>query len=137
VACDPTTSRWKTLAAGGEYVIDCVELAAGERPDTVCACHHLLNPACCERPDCILPSSAGGQHCPPTKGALCSPCSPAKPECQEQGAKCVTTNSKETYCGRLCSPTSPCPSGYQCMVVKLPSGAATNQCIPQDFSCYY
>ena len=31
----------------------------------------------------------------------------------------------------------PCPTGYQCLGVKLGGGKTTQQCVPSDFSCYY
>jgi len=138
VACDPATGRWREkMGPNGQAVLDCVELANGERPNTVCACYHFFfSPACCERPDCVLLPGESGAICPASKGQLCDYCNPQKPECKESGAQCVITNSYETFCARACSSDEPCPPGYQCMVVKLKTGT-TNQCIPSDFSCYY
>ncbi|MFZ5785281.1 MAG: hypothetical protein ACOY3Y_02460 [Acidobacteriota bacterium] len=139
VMCDPKTGKWTTkLDANGKEILDCNELATGERPNTVCACFHFFfNPSCCERPDCIVPPGTNGQICPQSKGGLCDYCNPQKSECKEPQAKCIVTNAHETFCGKLCGPTAPCPAGYQCMVVKLNGGQTTNQCVPADYSCYY
>jgi len=139
VMCDPKTNKWKTkLDSNGKEILDCNELATGERPNTVCACFHFFfNPSCCERPDCIVPPGTNGQICPASAGGLCDYCNPQKSECKEAQAKCIVTNAHETFCGRLCSTTAPCPNGYQCMVVKLNGGQSTNQCVPADYSCYY
>ena len=139
VQCDPATGKWKTKIINGKEVLDCQELASGERPNTVCACYHFFfNPTCCERPDCIVPTDSKGQICPASAGQLCDYCSPmAQPsECKESGAKCIVTNNHETFCGRLCDASKPCPNDYMCMTVKLQVGT-TNQCVPADFSCYY
>jgi len=138
VECDPATGHWKTTVVNGKTTIDCREdLAAGTRPNTLCACYHLFtNFSCCERPDCILEPGESGQICPPSPGKLCDYCNPLQPECVETDAKCVTTNSHESFCARLCSAAAPCPSGYVCMTIKLKQGS-TQQCVPSDFSCYY
>jgi hypothetical protein len=138
VMCDPATGKWKTKNVGGKEILDCQELSTGERPNTVCACYHFFfNPGCCERPDCIIPAGSNGQICPPSKGGLCDYCNPlTQGDCKATGAKCIVTNNHETFCGQLCSASAPCPSGYNCMVVKLQVGN-TNQCVPTDFSCYY
>jgi hypothetical protein len=138
VTCDPATGTWKTKIVGGQEVLDCYELANAERPNTVCACYHFyFNPACCERPDCVVPSGTKPQVCPPSAGGLCDYCNPKSPECKGVGAKCIVSNAHETFCGELCSAQKPCPAGYQCMVVKLAGGQSTNQCVPADFSCYF
>jgi hypothetical protein len=139
VKCDPKTGKWETkLDANGKEILNCQELATGERPNTVCACFHFFfNPACCERPDCIVPDGSKGQICPPSKGQLCDYCNPMKSECKEPDAKCIVTNAHETFCGQYCGGGKQCPSGYQCMVVKLQGGQSTNQCVPADYSCYY
>jgi hypothetical protein len=136
VMCDPATGTWKTKLdpAMKKLVFDCSEeLAAGKRPKTTCACYHFFfNPTCCERPDCVLPSGTDGQTCPASKGKLCDYCDPRAPECTEPGAKCIVSNTYETYCGRACSKTSPCPSGYQCYPTQN-----QYQCVPSDLSCYH
>jgi hypothetical protein len=139
VACDPATEKWRTkTTSSGQIVLDCQELASGERPNTFCACYHFyFNPACCEHQDCVVPPGSKGQICPPSHGGLCDYCNPQKPECTEPKARCVVTNSHETYCASFCSATEPCPPGYLCLVVKLAGGASTNQCVPSDYSCYY
>jgi hypothetical protein len=139
VDCDPSTGRWRTTVNdAGQMVLDCREsLSGGKRPDTVCACYHFFfNPACCERPDCIV-SASGGQVCAPNEGGLCDYCTPLSSACAEAGAQCLVTNSHETFCGRLCSPATPCPSGYTCLTVKLAGKQTTMQCAPSDLSCYY
>jgi hypothetical protein len=139
VDCDPATGEWRTKVNDtGQTMIDCREsLSAGRRPSTICACYHFFfNPSCCERPDCVVPAGTDGQICPASPGGLCDYCNPQKSECTEAGAKCIITNSHETFCGRLCDVT-PCPSGYTCMYVKLPGNQITQQCIPTDFSCYF
>ena len=137
VDCDPATRRWKRKTlGGGQQTLDCLALADGRRPSTVCACYHFFfNPVCCERPDCVLPPGTSGQLCPKSKGALCDYCNPMAPECTEPGAVCIVTNGHETFCGRPCSATAPCPAGYDCLTVKQVSGS-TQQCVPGDFSCY-
>jgi hypothetical protein len=142
VMCDPATNTWKTKTikqADGKdvVVLDCSEdTAGGKRPNTYCACYHFyFNAACCERPDCIVPPGTTGQICPASKGGLCDYCNPRQSECKEAGAKCIVTNSHETFCGRMCSPQVPCPSGYQCLAVK--GTVPTSQCMPNDLSCYY
>jgi hypothetical protein len=139
VECDPQTGRWKTImTANGQQTLDCRFSTGGKRPNTVCACYHTyLNPSCCERPDCIVPPGTDGQLCPPSPGGLCHYCNPQdKGSCIEAGAVCIVTNSSETFCGRPCSESTPCLAGYSCMTVKLPTGS-TQQCVPEDFSCYY
>ena len=131
------SGKWKTKMVAGKEVLDCQELSNGARPNTVCACYHFFfNANCCERPDCIVPTGSKGQICPKSGGKLCDYCNPQKPECVENGAKCIVTNSHETFCGRLCSTTQGCPAGYKCTMVKLKVGT-TYQCIPADYSCYY
>ncbi len=138
VKCDPATGKWKTKLVAGQTVLDCYELANNERPNTVCACYHFyFNPACCERPDCVVPAGTKPQLCASSAGGLCDYCNPQKPECKESGAKCVVTNAHETFCGKPCSGQQPCPAGYTCMAMKLSGGLATNQCVPADFSCYF
>lgn len=136
VVCDPATGKWKTKTLNGKQILDCQELADGSRPNTVCACYHFFfNPACCERPDCIVPSGTKGQICPKSQGGLCDYCNPMQSECQA-GGKCIVTNNHETFCGQACSPTQPCPNLYNCMTVKTQVGTV-NQCVPADFSCYF
>lgn len=136
VDCLPS-GKWKTKLVNGKEVLDCQELSDGSRPNTVCACYHFFyNPNCCERPDCIVPTGSKGQICPKSAGKLCDYCNPQKSECVENGAQCIVTNAHETFCGRLCSSTQPCPTNYKCMMVKLKVGQ-TYQCIPADYSCYY
>jgi hypothetical protein len=140
VSCDTTTGTWKTTTVNGKKVLDCVELSSGIRPNTTCACYHyFFNPACCERPDCIVPSGSSGQVCKASAGQLCDYCNPLNSgECKGSNAVCIVTNSHETFCGQYCDPTSAsaCPSGYKCMTVKQKVGS-TNQCIPSDYSCFY
>ncbi len=137
VQCDPATGKWKSKMVNGKKWIDCSEsLAGGKRPNTVCACYHFFfNPACCEQIDCVVPPGTSGQICPPSPGKLCDYCNPLKPECSEPGAKCINTNTHETFCGRDCA-TQKCPSRYTCMTIKLQIGT-TKQCVPNDLSCYY
>lgn len=138
VQCDPSTGKWKVkLDADGRPTLDCHELSNARRPNTVCACYHFFfNPACCERPDCVVPSGTSGQECPASDGQLCSYCNPQNPECVEEGARCVVTQSSETFCSRDCSEGKVCPAGYTCQQLKLLTGIA-EQCVPEDFSCYY
>ena len=134
--CLPT-GEWPTKMINGKKVLDCQSLSDGRRPDTVCSCYHFFfNPSCCERGDCIVPPGSKGQICKPSAGQLCDHCNPMKPECTATGAKCVVTNSHETFCAALCAKASDCPAGYKCMQVKLKLGS-TMQCIPSDYSCYY
>ncbi len=138
VQCDQATGEWATkLDADGNTILDCYELENGHRPNTVCACYHFYyNPACCERPDCIVPTGSTGQLCPTSPGQLCDYCNPQNSECQENGARCVVTDHHETFCGRDCSNSQPCPTGYICQALKLLVGMS-QQCVPADFSCYY
>lgn len=131
------SGSWATKMVNGKSILDCQEMSSDTRPDTRCACYHFfLNTDCCERPDCIVPAAGAGRICPKSAGALCDHCNPMNPECVESQAKCIVTNAHETFCGRLCSDAKPCPTGYQCMSVKLKVGS-TKQCIPADYSCYY
>jgi len=57
-------------------------------------------------------------------------------ECQESGAICVVSSRSETFCGRACDATKPCPAEYQCLTVTIAGGKTSRQCIPNDFSCY-
>ena len=136
VACDPATGKWKTKVVNGKTIHDCQELSNGARPNTVCACYHFFfNPACCERPDCLVPSGSTPQICGPSQGGLCDYCNPMQSECKNNG-KCIVTNNHETFCGQPCSTTQPCPANYNCMTVKTQVGTV-NQCVPADFSCYF
>jgi len=137
VACDPATGMWKTVVINGKTMEDCDEaLAGGKVPDTVCACYHFyFNPTCCEQTGCVVPPGTSGQLCKKSQGQLCDHCNPLAPECVEPGARCIVTNSHETFCGRDCT-SATCPGGYACMTVKLKVDTA-RQCVPSDFSCYY
>ena len=129
--------KWKTVMANGKEILDCQALADGRRPDTVCSCYHFFfNAACCERPDCVVPSGTKGRLCGKSSGKLCDPCNPMNPECSGKGSQCVVTNAHETYCGTLCDVNADCPTGYTCLKVKMKVGS-TRQCIPSDYSCYY
>ena len=135
VTCQPD-GKWKTKDYQGKPILDCVENATGQVPDTLCACYHAyFNPACCERQDCVVPQGASKQTCPASTGVLCSYCKPTAPECKDAGAKCIVSNTHETFCGSDCA-ASTCPAGYSCMTIKLASGT-TKQCVPVDLSCYY
>lgn len=138
VACDPATRKWKMVwSSHGTETLACEENAEGRRPNTVCACYHFyFNPHCCERPDCVVPPGGAGQLCPTSSGRLCSYCNPQKPTCAEPGARCVITNSHESFCARLCDAATPCPGGYHCQAGKM-HGVAFQQCVPDDFSCYF
>ncbi|MCK5798864.1 MAG: hypothetical protein KAI47_16845 [Deltaproteobacteria bacterium] len=134
VECLPDGS-WPTKVFNGKSIIDCKEVATGERPNTVCACYHFYyNPACCERPDCLVPKGSQGQICPKSAGKLCDYCNPQKSECNETGAYCIVTNTMETFCGKGCTINGDCPTGYTCVLIPK---KANKQCIPSDFSCYY
>lgn len=137
VECDPTTGKWKMKTVNNKQMLDCTEKKAGGKvPSTVCACYHTYyNPGCCERSDCIVPPGTSGQVCKPSPGKLCDPCNPMNPECKGAGAKCVVTNSNETFCGQDCS-SKPCPAGYTCVTAQQ-KGVFFKQCIPADGSCYY
>ncbi len=137
--CDPTTGRWRTVIRSSGEEIDCHGFADGLRPDTLCACYHFYyNPACCERPDCVIPEGATGQICPQSPGRLCDYCNPQNPECTGEGARCVVTDSHETFCSQACDLDDPgsCPEGFACMEISLQSGII-QQCVPEDRSCYY
>ncbi|PIE66147.1 MAG: hypothetical protein CSA24_00925 [Deltaproteobacteria bacterium] len=134
VTCQPDGS-WPTKTVNGKQIIDCKELSNGARPNTVCACYHFyFNPACCERPDCLVPQGSQGQICPQSAGKLCDYCNPQKPECKETGGYCLVTNTMETFCGKGCTINGDCPKDYKCVKIK---NKANKQCIPSDYSCYY
>lgn len=134
VTCAPNGS-WPTTTVNGKTIIDCQELSDGKRPNTVCACYHFyFNPACCERPDCLVPAGSQGQICPKSAGKLCDYCNPQKNDCTETGAYCLVTNTMETFCGKGCTVDGNCPNGYQCILLK---NKPNKQCVPSDFSCYY
>jgi hypothetical protein len=139
VSCDPKTGTWETEInqTTGKPQLKCYEVK-DLRPNTVCACYHTFyNEACCERPDCIIPPGTQGQVCPKSPGKLCDYCNPLQVgSCVEPGAKCVYTSSNETFCGRECSVSKPCPAGYTCASYKL-KGVTYKQCVPVDGSCYY
>jgi hypothetical protein len=120
-----TSGMWKRNS-GGE--IDCIELSSGARPNTKCACYNFyFNEACCETPDCIVPSGSSGQICGKSAGQLCDYCTAKASECVGTGAKCLVTTSHETYCTRSCSSSNPCPSGYNCQ---------GSYCRPSSGHCY-
>ncbi len=134
VECDPATGKWKTRKDG---LLDCYELSDGRRPNTVCACYHFLfNGECCERPDCIVPAGSTGQLCPKSAGELCDFCNALNSECSEPGGRCIITDNNETFCGRECNASNPCPTGYDCHIGITAQGQV-RQCVPQDGSCYY
>ena len=136
VTCKPN-GQWPSEIVNGEKALLCKELPNYRRPNTTCACYHFFyKPECCERPDCIVPAGTNGQICPKSPGKLCNYCNALKPECQEAGAKCLISDSYETFCGRLCASNSQCPAGYRCAGVKLKVGT-TKQCVPVSGSCYY
>jgi hypothetical protein len=135
VVCGPD-GKWKRTFFG-LGPLDCQELPDGRRPDTQCACYHTFyKEECCEQPDCIVPPGTNGQICPVSPGKLCDYCNPMNSECSEVGGKCIVTNANETFCGRGCAADNPCPGGYQCMGLTV-SGGTTNQCVPDDLSCFY
>ncbi len=137
VECDPKTNTWRThLDASGKQVLDCKELSDGRRPNTLCACYHFyFDPVCCERPDCLLPAGGTGQLCPPSKGQTCDYCAPKQSECQG-AARCVISNSHETYCAPLCGAGKTCPAGFLCVPFKE-GGVSTFVCTPADASCFF
>lgn len=138
VSCDPLTGTWKSKKAdSGQDVLDCHELSDGQRPDTLCACYHFfVNPSCCERPDCVVPDGSSGTTCQRGPGGLCSYCNPQAPECNAAGARCLVTSTGETFCGQDCQ-SAACPAGFQCKSVKAAGGKTSQQCVPEDLSCYY
>ena len=126
---------WPTTTINGKTVIDCQELGDGKRPNTTCACYHyFFNPACCERPDCLVPAGSQGQTCPKSAGKLCDYCNPQLNDCAEAGAYCLVTNTMETFCGKGCTVDGDCPKDYRCLAL---ANKPNKQCIPSDFSCYY
>jgi hypothetical protein len=137
--CVPGTKRWcdgeiycgwgqQVCLPTGKWDGKCVELSDGRRPNTLCAClHEYFEEKCCETPDCIVPAGTNGTDCKSYAGGkLCDPCNPQKPNCTEPGAKCVVL-AGQSFCGRGCSATQPCPAGYVCK---------SSQCIPTKLSCY-
>lgn len=66
-------------------------------------------------------------------GELCNLCSPYKPNCKS-GALCITMLSGQSICGKHCSPSKGCPSGYLCTQIKK-LGNTYYQCIPNNYSC--
>jgi len=120
----------------GKWKHSCLEPSDGRRPNTKCACYnYYFNPACCERPDCLVPSGTKGQICADGTGKLCEPCNPEKPNCTE--GKCIIDLNNMSYCGRSCSANQPCPAGYDCKFVFLGAGSGSyNQCVPKSSSCY-
>ena len=137
VSCDPSTGRWRArVMDSGQTVLDCQE--TGTRAFTACACYHFFfNPDCCERPDCVVPPGSNGQTCPASTGGLCDYCSPQDSGCSETGAVCVITDAHETFCGSLCGPDAPCPTGFSCLHIKVAGNQTTDQCVPDDRSCFY
>jgi len=137
VECDPATGKWAIRSdANGNASLDCHAREDGRRANTHCACYFsYFAPECCERPDCVVPEGSSGQICPASKGQLCDYCNPQDAECQEPGARCVTTSHHESFCGRDCTDGAPCPPGYICQELNLLAGNAF-QCVPTDFSCY-
>ena len=138
VTCGPD-GKWKRKLdlKTMQWELDCWEPADGRRPNTQCACYFFyFNTDCCETPGCIVPAGTNGQICPASAGGYCDYCNPQKTDCKEPGAKCITTTSSETYCGRDCSGGKPCPQGSTCAAAK--QGSKTYwQCVPKDMSCYY
>jgi hypothetical protein len=119
---------------------DCIE--QGKRPNTVCACGFaFFNPDCCERPDCLVPPGTNGQVCPASPGKQCDYCNgpPNNLTCAA-GFTCVffhdlSRSTYETYCGKDCSASRTCPSGFEC--IEFPGAPGHFACMPPDRSCYY
>jgi hypothetical protein len=131
-----TDGKWeRTLFGLGPE--NCLELANGQRPATMCACYFgFFNKECCETPDCIVPPNTSGQICPASAGQLCDYCNPMKPECQGINNVCMILPTYETFCTQPCSNNNSCPSGYQCIPSDL-GGQTVFGCVPNDQSCYH
>jgi hypothetical protein len=112
----------------------CYEKPAS-RPRTLCACFDFyLNPDCYELPSGIVPPGTDGQTCPASSGVLCDYCTSAG-ECQA-GARCIYTNSGESFCGRDCTDAA-CPDQYDCRAVTDQGGQTYQQCVPASLTCYW
>jgi len=83
-----------------------------------------------------VPSSPDAAPSPlPSSGKLCDPCDPQQPDCTEPGGLCLVVDQGESFCTRSCD-KQPCPSGYDCVLVKVVIGSApSSQCVPLSLSC--
>lgn len=83
----------------------------------------------CPTGDCSRPVQDPGAC---TVGAgMCAPCS-ADGECGASPDVCATSSETgRSICARACSPSFPCPAGFDCVAV----GAASKQCVPVGESC--
>jgi hypothetical protein len=84
-------------------------------------------------PDCIIPPETDGQTCAAASGALCDYCE-SSTDCQA-GARCIYTNTGESFCGQDCS-EAPCPDQHECRTVTDQGGQQYQQCVPTSLTCY-
>jgi hypothetical protein len=70
--------------------------------------------------------------CAPPLEALCLECQ-TDFDCNVAGDRCLTING-DTFCGRDCSVTGACPSGYSCRSLMVDGGVA-RQCVPDSNTC--
>ncbi|MEW5742034.1 MAG: DUF1565 domain-containing protein, partial [Myxococcota bacterium] len=70
--------------------------------------------------------------CAPPLQALCLECQ-VDLDCNVAGDRCLTI-AGDTFCGRDCSVTGACPSGYSCRSLMVDGGVA-RQCVPDSNTC--
>ncbi|MEZ4265503.1 MAG: MopE-related protein [Myxococcota bacterium] len=87
-------------------------------------------------PQCVVTSCLPGFakinkfQCIPDVANICQPCADDA-NCLGEGSACVQLADAK-YCGKGCSATAGCPSGFTCQTV---AGKASKQCIPATGSC--
>ena len=118
---DPTAVMFPVTSA--RRLLATRVLGAG---DTVDLCERY---PCPDGRDCSAPVDED-PACPAGDG-ICSPCGGDR-ECGAEPDRCLqNAETGELSCARACSPSFPCPTGYECVSV----GPAPMQCVPVGASC--
>ncbi|MFT7622442.1 MAG: hypothetical protein ACI9WU_001615 [Myxococcota bacterium] len=71
--------------------------------------------------------------CLPEQDLLCAPCT-SDAECGDLGGLCLKDDSAEGRCGKLCSDSTPCPSGFGCETIETDDGEVS-QCVSDSGEC--
>ena len=78
------------------------------------------------------------ETCVPMYTKLCRPCSTGSDCAQlgDLGGYCLASeDGSGSFCGGMCGPDTPCPTGYACEDVELSPDTIVKQCRPQDGTC--